>query len=64
MKAVIGKSKICNEKFPKSLDINKGEITDKKIIAKTFNKFFISVGFNLPDKIPPSSTILNHIFQM
>ena len=31
MKAVMGKSKICNDKFPKSLDINKEEITDKKI---------------------------------
>ena len=30
MKAVIGKSKICNDKFPKSLDIKKEEITDKK----------------------------------
>ena len=30
MKAVIGKSKICNDKFPKTLDINKEEITDKK----------------------------------
>ena len=29
--AVTGKSKICNDKFPKSLDINKEEITDKKI---------------------------------
>ena len=56
MKAVIGKSKICNDKFPKRLDINKEEITDKNIIAETFNKFFIKIGFNLADKIPPSST--------
>ena len=56
MKAVIGKSKICNDKFPKRLDINKEEITDKKTIAETFNKFFINIGSNLADKIPPSST--------
>ena len=56
MKAVIGKSKICNDKFPKSLDINKEEITDKKITAETFNKFFINIGSNLTDKVPPSST--------
>ena len=31
MKGVIGKSKICNDKFPKSLDIIKVEITDKKL---------------------------------
>ena len=30
MNPVIGKFKICNDKFPKSLDINKEEITDKK----------------------------------
>ena len=35
--------KICNDKFPKSLDINKEEITDKKIRAETFNKFFNKV---------------------
>ena len=56
MKAVKGKSKICNDKFPKSLDIIKEDITDKKFIAETFNKFFINIGSNLADKIPPSST--------
>ena len=56
MKAAIGKSKICNDKFPKSLDINQKEITDKKIIAETFNELFINVGSNLADEIPPSST--------
>ena len=56
MKAVIGKAKICNDKVPKSLDINKAEITDKKIIVEMFNKFFINIGSNLADKIPSSST--------
>ena len=57
MKVVIGKSKICNDNnYPKSLDINKEEITDKRIIADTFNTFFIYVGSNLADKIPPSET--------
>ena len=56
MKVVIGKSKICNDNSPKSLDINKEEITTKWIIADTFNKFFIYVGSNLADKIPPSET--------
>ena len=55
---LIGKSKICNDKFPKSLDINEEEITDKKIIAGMFNKFFINIGSNLADKNPPSSTSL------
>ena len=56
MKAVIGKSKICSDKFPKRLDINKEEIIDKNIIAETFNKFFVNISSNLADKIPPSST--------
>ena len=54
--SVIGKSKICNDKFQKSLNINKEEITDKNVIGETFNKFFINVGSNVADKIPPSST--------
>ena len=62
MKAVIGKSKICNDKFPKSLDINKEEITVKKIIAETLNKFFTNVGSNLADKIPASSTNFESYF--
>ena len=56
MKAVIGKSKICHDKFLNSLDIKKEEITDKKIIAETLNKFFINIVYNLTDKIRPSST--------
>ena len=56
MKAVIGKSKICKHKFPKSLNINKEEITDKKIVAETFNKFLVNIGSNLADKFPASST--------
>ena len=56
MKVVIGKSKICKHKFPKSLNINKEEITDKKIVAETFNKFLVNIGSNLADKFPASST--------
>ena len=56
MKAITGKSKIRNDKYPKSLDINKEEIIDKNIVAETFNKFSINEGSNLADKISPSST--------
>ena len=31
-------------------------MTERKIIVGAFNKFFINVGSNLADKIPPSST--------
>ena len=53
MKVIIEKSKIRNDKYPKSVDINKEEITDKNIIAETFNKFKINVGSNLSGKIQP-----------
>ena len=55
-KTVTGKSKISNDSFRKNLDINKKEITDKKIIAETFDTFFINAVSNLADKIPSSST--------
>ena len=61
MKAVIGKSKICNDELPKKSDINKEEIIDKKITPETFNKFFINIGSNLVDKI---AQILYHTFQI
>ena len=48
--------KICNDELPNRLDIDKEEIIDKKITPETFNKFFINIGSNLADKIPPSST--------
>ena len=55
-KTVTGKSKISNDSFRKNLDINKKDITDKKIIAETFDTFFINEVSNLADKIPSSST--------
>ena len=33
MKVIIGKSKVHNNNLPKSVNINKNLITDKKIIA-------------------------------
>ena len=59
MKSIIGKSSVHNDNFPKSLSIDKEEITDKKIIAEKFNSYFINVGSNLAAKIQPSSIILN-----
>ena len=49
-KTVTGKSKISNDSFRKNLDINKKDITDKKIIAETFDTFFINEVSNLADK--------------
>ena len=55
MKVIIGKSKVYNENFPKILNIDKKEITDKKTIAEKFNSYFIDVGSKLATKIPPSN---------
>ena len=56
MKVIIGKSKVYNDNFPKILNIDKKEITDKKTIAEEFNSYFINVGPKLATKIPPSNT--------
>ena len=56
MKVIIGKCKVYNDNFPKILNIDKKEITDKKTIAEKFNSYFINVGPKLATKIPPSNT--------
>ena len=56
MKVIIGKSKVYNDNFPKSLNIDKKEITDKKTIAEKFNSYSIRVGSKLAAKIPSSNT--------
>ena len=56
MKVITGKSKVYNDNFPKILNIDKKEITEKKIIAEEFNSYFINVGPKPATKIPPSNT--------
>ena len=56
MKVIIGKSKVYNNNFPKSLNIGKKGITDKKTIAEKFNSYFINMGSKLAAKIPSSNT--------
>ena len=56
MKAIIDKSKVYNDNFPKILNIDKKEITYKKTIAEKFNSYFINVESKLATKIPPSNT--------
>ena len=55
IKVIIGKSKVYNDNFLKSLNIDKKEITDKKTIAEKF-KLFLSVGSKLATKIPSGNT--------
>ena len=56
MKVIIGKSKVYNDNFPKRLNIDQNEITDKKTIAEKFNSYFVSLGSKLVAKIPPRNT--------
>ena len=56
MKVIIGKSKVYSVNFPKTLNIDKREITDKKTIAEKVNSHFIYVAPKLATKIPPSNT--------
>ena len=42
---LIGKPKICNDKFPKSLDVNKEEITDKKNYSSNVQYVFYKYRF-------------------
>ena len=46
MKEAIGKSKILNKDFPKTLLRNKKEINNQGAIASYFNTFFTNVGSN------------------
>ena len=56
MKVIIGKSKVYNDNFPKTLNIDKKEITDEKTIAEKFNIYFINVGSKMATKISTSNT--------
>ena len=56
MKSIIGKFRVQNDSFPKSLIIANEEITDKKSIAEKFNNFFVSTGTDLAAEIPHDTT--------
>ena len=56
MKSIIGKSRVQNDSFPKSLIIANEEIIDKKLIAEKFNSFFVNTDTNLAAKIPHDTT--------
>ena len=52
MKEVIGITKPISHTLPKRLIINNVETSDKKSVAKQFNKYFLNVGPNLVQLIP------------
>ena len=47
IKEAIGKEKIQQQNFPKKNCIGNKEITDLKIVAEKFNRFFTEIGPNL-----------------
>ena len=56
IKEVIGKKRGICDSFPKTLIIDKVEITDRKTIANSFSNFFVKIGPNLASQIPKSDT--------
>ena len=56
MKSIIGKFRVQNDSFPKSLIIVNEEITDDKSIADKSNRFLVNTGTNLAAKIPHGTT--------
>ena len=53
MKEIVGKTKIITDNFPKEIVLDNNEvISDKNRIADEFNKFFVSIGPKLANKIP------------
>ena len=55
MKSIIGKSRVQNDSFPKSLIIANKEITDKDQQQKNL-RFFVNTRTNLAAKIPHGTT--------
>ena len=54
MKEVIGKGKLVNNSLTKHLILNNRNIFDQKIIANSFNEYFIDDGPKLASEIPQS----------
>ena len=51
MKELIGKGKLDNNSLPKHLILNNRNIFDQKIIANSFNEYFVNVGPKLASDI-------------
>ena len=55
IKEVIGSTKSSAHTLPKRLVVNDVEISDKKLIAEHFNKFFVNIGSKLANIIPKAN---------
>ena len=47
MKVISSKSKVYNDNFPKTFNIDKKEIIDNKTIAEKFSSYFMNTGSKL-----------------
>ena len=56
MKFIISRSKLYNDEFPKSLNIDEKEITEKKTSAEKCSSCYINMECNLTTKISSSNT--------
>ena len=53
-KEVIGKTSLKTNNLPNKIVVSDKEIYNKKLIATSFNNYFVNVGPNLANKIPNS----------
>ena len=58
MQVITGKSKVYNDNFPKSLNIDKKWMTDKRTNAEKFNSYFINMLSRLAAKIPSKQYVM------
>ena len=56
MKFIISRSKLYNDEFPKSLNIDEKEITEKKTSTEKCSSCYINMECNLTTKISSSNT--------
>ena len=62
MKEKVGKTKANENSFPRNLTICDTEITEKPLIAKNLNDFFVNIGPKLASVIPGSTKNVSNLF--
>ena len=62
MKEKVGKTKANKNSFPRNLTIGDTEVTEKPLIAKNLNDFFVNIGPKLASVIPGSTKNVSNLF--
>ena len=62
MKEKVGKTKANENSFPRNLTIGDTEVTEKPLIAKNLNDFFVNIGPKLASVIPDSTKNVSNLF--